>query len=250
MILEPPNQCEFLAWDSEFFGFRVARVIGDTLTTVKAAAIHDWCLQQGIHCLYFFSRPDDPETSAVAESHTYHLVDVRVTFQCHRPSSTGQSAPFVHSASAADTEGLLALARANSGDSRFSFDMRFPKNAGARLHERWIEKNCRDETSAVFVVGAPGQPLGYITCETSPGQTLGKIGLLGVASEARNQGVGTALVRHALDWFHQRGCEYVKVVTQARNVAAQRLYQRAGFLTDQVHLCYHKWFKNDLQHSI
>jgi len=246
MNLELPNQCEFLAWDTEFFGFRVARVIGDTLTTAKAAAIDRWCLQQGIRCLYFFSRPDDPETSAVAESHTYHLVDVRITFHCPHPSSSGQSADVVRSASASDIEQLLALARANSGDSRFSFDVRFPKDAGARLHERWIENNWREEMSAIFVVGPPGRPLGYISCETSLGQTFGRIGLLGVAPEARNGGVGMALVRHALGWFARQGCEQVKVVTQARNVVAQRLYQRAGFLTDQVRLCYHKWFKNDL----
>jgi hypothetical protein len=32
------------------------------------------------------------------------------------------------------------------------------------------------------------------------------------------------------------------VVTQGHNVAAQRVYQREGFLTKTVSLVYHQWF--------
>ena len=34
----------------------------------------------------------------------------------------------------------------------------------------------------------------------------------------------------------------MKVVTQGRNIAGQRLYQRCGFLTRSVELWYHKWY--------
>ena len=45
----------------------------------------------------------------------------------------------------------------------------------------------------------------------------------------------------ALDWFATQGVEKVTVVTQGRNGAAQRLYQRCGFVTGSIHLWYHKW---------
>ena len=69
----------------------------------------------------------------------------------------------------------------------------------------------------------------------------GQIGLVGVSAEARGRGVGHALVNHALDWFTRNDVEAVAVVTQGGNVAAQRLYQRCGFLTESVQLWYHKW---------
>jgi len=34
----------------------------------------------------------------------------------------------------------------------------------------------------------------------------------------------------------------VSVVTQGHNLAAQRLYQRCGFLTHSIKFYYHKWF--------
>ena len=39
-----------------------------------------------------------------------------------------------------------------------------------------------------------------------------------------------------------RGIDRVQVVTQGRNVRAQRVYQRCGFVSAQLQLWYHRWF--------
>src|SRR3990172_5714200 len=72
--------CELLEWDTDFFGFRVARVRGETLTPERARPIDAWCRQAGVRCLYFLSRADDPDTTRLAEDHHFRLVDMRVTF--------------------------------------------------------------------------------------------------------------------------------------------------------------------------
>jgi RimJ/RimL family protein N-acetyltransferase len=46
----------------------------------------------------------------------------------------------------------------------------------------------------------------------------------------------------ALQWFADQGMDSMEVVTQGRNVAAQRLYQKCGFATKEVQLWYHHWF--------
>jgi ribosomal protein S18 acetylase RimI-like enzyme len=71
--------------------------------------------------------------------------------------------------------------------------------------------------------------------------TDGSRAAIGVGPAARGHGVGTALVEALLSWAGSRGAERVTVVTQGRNVAAQRLYQRCGFLTRSIHLWYHHW---------
>ena len=41
--------CEKLDWDTEFFGFPVARVLGRRLDQPTADAIDGWCGRQGIY---------------------------------------------------------------------------------------------------------------------------------------------------------------------------------------------------------
>jgi len=56
-------------------------------------------------------------------------------------------------------------------------------------------------------------------------------------------GVGRALLDRSLSWFRGNNAASVTVVTQGRNVAALRAYERAGFTTRSVEFWYHKWFK-------
>jgi dTDP-4-amino-4,6-dideoxy-D-galactose acyltransferase len=51
------------------------------------------------------------------------------------------------------------------------------------------------------------------------------------------------LVDQALAWFAQQKVTRVQVVTQGRNILAQRMYQRSGFVTHTVKLWYHRWFE-------
>jgi dTDP-4-amino-4,6-dideoxy-D-galactose acyltransferase len=80
-----------------------------------------------------------------------------------------------------------------------------------------------------------------VTCHKN-NQDRARIGLVGVAADQQGKGVGRSLVFGALAWFHKAGSKEVEVATQGRNLEAQRLYQRCGFLTSRVSVWYHKWF--------
>ena len=47
---------------------------------------------------------------------------------------------------------------------------------------------------------------------------------------------------HAARWFEQEDAEKIRVVTQGRNVAAQRLYQKCGFASSSMEIWFHRWF--------
>lgn len=79
MSTADPVACEFLPWDTEFFGCRIARVRGDTLTPLKAAQVDRWSRRNRIQGLYFLSCSDDPATVRTAEQHGFQLVDVALT---------------------------------------------------------------------------------------------------------------------------------------------------------------------------
>ena len=44
------------------------------------------------------------------------------------------------------------------------------------------------------------------------------------------------------DALRRSSARRITVVTQGRNARAQRLYQRAGFVTESVRLWFHRWF--------
>lgn len=241
--------CEFLSWDSEFFGQRIARVSGDRLDRDSIQGIDRWCHENAIDCLYFLADAKDAETLRLAECSGYHLVDVRLTFERQIRNGeiwTDTSAPtngaIVRPFAPNDLAALQALARDSYRDSRFYFDPCFRKSHCDMLYETWIRRSCEGYADVVLVAEMQDRPVGYITGHLRVERREGQIGLVGVNSEARGFGIGMRLVRAVLNWFAVHRADTAIVVTQGRNVSAQRMYQRCGFLTREMKLWYHKWF--------
>jgi dTDP-4-amino-4,6-dideoxy-D-galactose acyltransferase len=233
------NVCERLDWDSEFFGRPVGRVCGLRLTVERLAAVDAWADRERVDCLYFLCDPTCPESSRLAEAGGFRLTDVRLTLRMTEGPPPAGPHPAVRPAGPADAAGLAAIARAAHTDSRFFYDGHFPEAACRALYVTWLRRSLDGWAAAVLVADAAG-PAGYITCHRDD-RGGGSIGLLGVAAAAQGQGLGRQLVAAARDWFADRGAAPVTVVTQGRNVAAQRLYQRAGFVTAEVGLWFHRW---------
>jgi dTDP-4-amino-4,6-dideoxy-D-galactose acyltransferase len=240
--------CRILEWDTRFWGFRVASVVGDCLSPELAAQIDAWCCQQAIRCLYFLARPDDFVTTVAAEDGGYHLVDIRMSF-LYRDSVSQPSISLhqpndivVRVSKPGDMDILRQIARTSYYDTRFFYDRNFPRESCRALYETWIERSCDGFADVVLVADLGGGPLGYISChqDDAPGQ--GRIGLVGVSERARGQGIGERLVLGSLEWFRCRDVPDVAVVTQGRNLAAQRLYQRCAFQVSRAQLWYHKWY--------
>jgi ribosomal protein S18 acetylase RimI-like enzyme len=196
-----------------------------------------------VDCLYFLADADHNVTVQVAENHGFHLVDIRLTLglrtrgNLDKPRDADKR---IRPCQPADEEALKSIARSVHLDSRFFADPHFPPERCAALYETWIAQDCGGSADLVLVAEWAGQVAGYISCQARAGK--GQISLLGVKSEARGRGVGQSLVAEALHWFAGRGAAEVSVVTQARNLAAQQVYQKAGFRTWAVQLWYHRWF--------
>jgi len=234
----------YLPWDSSFFAKRIGRVLPTTVCNQKVTEAIAWAATNQIDCLYFLCDTTDAASVKAVEAHGFHLVDIRVTKE-RAMAALAEVTPSwdesrVRTATQADIPILKALARVSHGDSRFCVDKNFGPDRGSDLFEEWIEKSCNGWADAVLVASYKGRPAGYISCHGDTPQ-LGRIGLLAVADEAQRQRFGVALVEAALAWFKQREVARVSVVTQGRNIIAQRLYERCGFRTHAVQLWYHHW---------
>ena len=245
-LADATDICTYLDWDSQFFGKRVARLNRSRFDEPTLSEALRWCADKRIDCLYFLADPDDGETRSVADQNSFLEVDMRLTLA--RPitpqdqESELSADSRVRLARESDLPRLRRLARTLHHDSRFYFDQRFERFKCDLLYETWIEKSCRDLAHAVFVPDVDGEAVGYITCGASGHET--QIGLLGVAETHTRTGLGKALVQRFLSWSAQQGVQRATIVTQARNTAAQNLYQSCGFLPATLQRWYHRWFTN------
>ncbi len=232
--------CTYLDWDSEFFGRRIARLNVSHLSAKQADQALAWCADERIECLYFLADADDAETVRAVEARGFALVDIRCTLE--RRGDPPSLPVGIRPSQPEDIAALKAMASVNHRDSRFYYDGHFPQALCDTFYATWIERSCADYADAVLVAERDGEPAGYITCDLHG--DYGQIGLLGVGERWQGQRIGQALIDGALHWFGQRGIDRVQVVTQGRNVRAQRAYQRCGFISKQIQLWYHCWLSH------
>jgi dTDP-4-amino-4,6-dideoxy-D-galactose acyltransferase len=229
-----------LAWDTEFWGRRIARVEGDTLTDHEAARVGDWARRSAVDCVYFLARSDDAGTAHAAERAGFQLMDVRV--QLERAPGDGTGAPGVRESRPDDLPALRAIARVSHRGTRFYADPRFPRARCDDLYEVWIERSCAGWADVVLVAEHESRPAGYVSCHLDDAGRSASIGLIAVAAFARQLGLGRALVDGAVAWCAARGAQEMRVVTQGRSVEAVRLYERCGFRVESLGLWFHRWY--------
>ena len=228
-----------LPWDSEFFGRRIARVDHPVGSGDGAQALKRWAHAERVDCVYVLVDAADLETPRAMTSLGAHLVDVRVTLATESLGTTGAD-PAVRAAEKADLPALEDIAASAHRDSRFYADPRFPRARVDELYRVWIRKAV-EGADGVVTFEHGGGAAGYVTFAVSERDGAGEIGLVAIAEHARGHGAGTALLGGALDGLARRGARRVRVVTQGRNLAAQRMYQKRGFRTERMELWYHLW---------
>jgi dTDP-4-amino-4,6-dideoxy-D-galactose acyltransferase len=236
--------CRLVEWDSEFFGRRIARIEPSHVVAAGMGAVEEWCANQRIECAYLLADVGDQPTHELAQAHGFRLVDLRVTLATETAAPamdlSQADGPLVRLARADDVESLEAIARESHRETRFYTDGHFDRRRCDEMYELWIAKSCRGWADRVFVVDVGGSAAGYLTCHLR--DRIGEIGLVAVGAASRGRGAGAALTDSALRWFADQGADHVSVVTQARNAAALRLYQRAGMTVRSIQLWFHKWW--------
>jgi GNAT superfamily N-acetyltransferase len=240
--------CTLLTWDSEHWGFPVARINENKLTEDAAREASRWCEERKVKCLYFAADGTCAGTIKEAWSNGFYFVDVRVDME-KRFSGPSLDLAGDFRCRVAVPEDLPAiewLARTAHEDTRFFKDANFNRTRAEDLYALWIARDFREHK--VFVAVSPDDSkrlAGYASASTTDGH-VGRIGLVAVSPEARGVGLGQLLVECASAWCRSRGATSVKVATQGTNVSALRLYETGGFKVVDVKVWFHRWFKHEV----
>jgi dTDP-4-amino-4,6-dideoxy-D-galactose acyltransferase len=236
-----------LPWDSQFFGLRVARLTVDAgglqvdALTAALAELHTWRAD----LVYALLESTDIAGIAAAEAAGMRLVDIRVTLECAlAPQNVSSPLPAgfqLETFTLRQLPALRNLAARSFSDTRFYRDTRFPRERADALYATWIERSCTSSDETVLVCEHGDGLGGFITYKANQATGTAQIGLIAVDAAAQGLGIGTALVRAAQAQCAEAALTRLSVVTQGSNLAAQRLYQRCGFLSSSLQLWFHHW---------
>jgi ribosomal protein S18 acetylase RimI-like enzyme len=131
-----------------------------------------------------------------------------------------------------------------AGFEGVSIDRNIERQFGPVAGRGWAERKAREvaldcalEPDGTFVAEVGGEVVGYVTTRLDPFAGIGRIPNLAVAEEHRGRGIGTALIRHAVDWMRRRGMALAKIETLEQNARGQALYPQLGFreVARQIH---------------
>lgn len=241
-----PQWFDLLKWDSDFFGYPVARLTS-AVTPIDFPAVQAELKHYQIRLVYWSVRPEDAVLQNQLEQLGAQLVDKKTTFVKvldHQPSvSTTAVAVGSYAATTLSPE-LRALAVQAGLFSRFQVDPRIGYDKFTQLYTLWMEKSVRRELAEdVLVVRdltRPDQPVTGVATVGHKG-SVGDIGLVAVDEHYRGQGIASALMRATDVWFYNHHYLRNQVVTQGDNVAACRLYAKAGYQVGLVEWLYHYW---------
>ena len=243
-IDEIVNLIKKLEWNSTFFGFNVAYLSCMHLTDNIIFKINKYVQEENIRLIEYLCNCHDRRSVLVAEKNGFHFTDIRLTFKNaikeeEVPGSKGLSF------GKASEQDISMLRKKIGGDfykdSRYFFDGNFDVQKTNEFFQVWIEKAVRgtydDECWCLF---DGSEPVAYCTLRYDK-LRCAHIGLLGVDSKYQGRGLGKQMLGALNNLLFAMDIRVLYVVTQGRNYAAQRLYQRSGFRTKATQLWYHKW---------
>jgi GNAT superfamily N-acetyltransferase len=108
-----------------------------------------------------------------------------------------------------------------------------------RLHPDWRENQRRAvegvlaaKEGRVWVAQADGTAVGFVAVRLHPESGMGEIYMLAVDPDHQGGGIGTALIKFALDRLRDAGMKVAMVETggDPGHAAASRTYEKAGYV--------------------
>ena len=233
-----------LEWDSDFFNFKISYLSCRHLTENVIHHMYDFIETEKIKLVEYLCNCHDRRSVVLAEKNQFHFTDIRITLEREITVKTQVKLEPQFSIYLADPKHINELKLISCNiykDSRYYFDGKFDTRKISEFYQSWIEKavlgTFDHECHTMF---HNDTPVGFCTIRYYPSNTA-QIGLFGISDKYQGKGLALKLIHSVINKLQEKSIKKIYVVTQGRNYAAQRLYQKAGFLTRSTELWYHKW---------
>jgi len=228
-----------LAWDTEFFGFPIARVDLDGADAARLVAIEAEAREKGILCAYGTIGPEDADLAVLAQRFGHRLVEVALLLNRPKRGFSPPPSPSVVREGSAEDLPLLQDAIQTLGPwSRFGADPRFGPDRARRMFRAWVERAVEDDERMLSI---SEDETGVTGLSTHLRSDPDRIDLMGVTKVGT--GASDAMIAFFMDWARTETVEAGPCA--ARNVSVLRLLGRCGFRPSRCDYHFHRWFDED-----
>lgn len=122
--------------------------------------------------------------------------------------------------------------------SRFFRDSKISRKRAVGLWEESIRNHCSGLADQLLIAYCNGRPSGIVTIEFQGSDKI-SLFLVGVLKKFQRKGIAKNMLKAIVDRYSDS--HSIHVDTQADNIAAQRLYQGAGFRLESLKYVLHYW---------
>lgn len=234
------NTVEFLKWDSQFFGYPVARIVFDQDGGEKLDILLRQVQLERIRLSYLFVSAEYKELNNIILSRGCKFVDEKTVYSKSTEKQKEYSNKITEYSGVKINDRLIELVLQAGKFSRYNLDINFKNSEYERLYTEWLKKSVNKTIAFKTFVALHDSKIIGIT-------TLGKkseyadIGLVAVDAKFRGIGIGSDLIHFADNTAFELGYRIIKVVTQLQNKGACRLYEKCNFQIESIVNVYHYW---------
>ena len=231
----------FLKWDSDFFGFKVAKILPKKINSTKLEKILCELKKRNVSLVYWSCDNFDKETQEAAQSLDGFLTGQKITYllNLEQLSNTSTSTDIrikIYNRKDPNSD-LINLIIKGGKSSRFYIDPKISKKQYEDLQKLWITNSVKNNT--IFVVKEKNQIISFVSLNEK--NNRGNIDYIIVEEKHQGKGLGTSLMNHAHKWFISNGYKTVQADTQQENTKACNMYEKIGYNIEKIEKFYHFW---------
>ncbi len=230
-----------LDWDSQFFGKKIAHI--DLEKDEDYVGLEEFIGVNNVDLIQAKVEINELEKINFLEQNSFNFADLKINFYTKIDSNKRIDERIVF-AEPMDTLKITEIANDMFSHSRYyaALDV-FGKDKVSRLYQTWVEKSIKGQFDDYCLICKQNETVcGFITVKELIDQRSAQIGLIGVSDHFRNKGIASTLISAVHYLLHQKGITELKVSTQGKNIGAQNLYIKNGFLVENMQLWYY-WKK-------
>lgn len=227
------------SFDSEVFGFRVAKI--EIVDSKNVKGLIENLIANKVKYATYRVQSNNFSTIHALEKSGFILVDGLISLRIDISNRKKRKTTWrIREADKNDSLKLKNLTFGLYSTSRVFNDSLISKKKANEFYVRWIENSILGKAAdSVLIWEEDGKILGYITL-----QKKGQIPLLGVSSKARGKGIAKRLINACFNKFKEWKVENIIVETQMDNIPALRVYSACGFKIIDSFLTL-RWAKDD-----